>query len=541
MASAPRTVLADGRQFLPKQFSIGNELLASVVVFLVALPLCMGIALASGVPPAMGLITGIVGGVIVGFMAGSPLQVSGPAAGLAVIVWEIVQKFGVEGLAAALFLAGLIQVAAGLFKFGQVFRAITPAVIYGMLAGIGVLIFASQFHMMVDDSPRSNGILNLISIPEAIYKGVTPSYGDRPHHLAAFIGILTICTLVLWNKFRPRKLRLIPAPLVAVLAGTFAAAFFQFPVLFIAIPENLFEAEHLLNFADLERLKDSSLLVQALAIAIIASAETLLSAAAVDQMHNGVRTNYDRELVAQGIGNTICGFLGALPMTGVIVRSSANVEAGAKTRLSAVFHGVWMLGLVLAFPQLLAIIPRASLAAILVYTGYKLVNPKYIKRLWFYGKMPVVIYFVTLIAIVATDLLTGVIIGIVLSFLNLLWAFTHLDIRTTLSESEKRADMILVGSATFIRLPKLVTALEVVPPGIELHIHLQRLRYIDHACMEVLANWEEQRKGTGNTLVMERAELIDRSWQPVKAADIDPAELAPATPPAEPVGASGKP
>jgi MFS superfamily sulfate permease-like transporter len=224
----------------------------------------------------------------------------------------------------------------------------------------------------------------------------------------------------------------------------------------------------------------------------------------------------------------------------VIVRSSANVEAGAQTRLSAVFHGVWLLGLVLAFPQLLAMIPRASLAAILVYTGYKLVNPKYIKRLWLYGKMPVVIYFVTLVAIVATDLLTGVIIGVALSFLNLLWAFTHLDIRTTVNEAARRADMILVGSATFLRLPKLVTALELVPPGMELHIHLQKLRYIDHACMEVLANWEEQRKLTGNTLVMERAELIDRSWQPVKAAEIDPAEAISVPQPAEPVGAASK-
>lgn len=177
MADRGRPKKVDGTQFLPEKYSLGNELLSSIVVFLVALPLCMGIALASGVPPALGLISGVIGGLVVGFLSGSPLQVSGPAAGLAVIVWEIVQKHGIDGLAVALVLAGIIQAAAGAFGFGQVFRAITPAVIYGMLAGIGVLIFASQFHMMVDDVPRSNGIQNLLSIPEAIYKGVS-SDGD---------------------------------------------------------------------------------------------------------------------------------------------------------------------------------------------------------------------------------------------------------------------------------------------------------------------------------------------------------------------------
>ncbi len=505
--------VTDGRQFLPKKFSVGQEFLSSVVVFLVALPLCMGIALASGVPPALGLVTGIVGGILVGLISGSPLQVSGPAAGLAVIVWEIVQEHGLEGLSVCLLVAGVIQLAAGIFKFGQVFRAITPSVIYGMLAGIGVLIFASQFHMMVDDSPRSSGILNLISIPEAIYKGVTPSYGDRPHHLAAFIGLLTIGTLLLWNRFRPERLKLFPAPLVAVVAGTAAAAFFRLPVLFIDIPSNLFESEHFFQFSDLQMLQNSpSLWVEAIGIAIVASAETLLSASAVDQMHSGVRTNYDRELVAQGVGNTICGFLGALPMTGVIVRSSANVESGAKTRLSAVFHGIWILVLVLVFPQVLSIIPRASLAAILVYTGYKLVNPKHIKRLTLYGKAPLVVYIITVVGIVATDLLTGVIIGVAISLMKLLYAFTHLETELSVDEQTGRGDLHLSGSATFVRLPKLINILEQVPPNVELHVHLQRLGYIDHAAMEVLAAWEEQRKQSGNTLIVERQELVNRHW-----------------------------
>jgi MFS superfamily sulfate permease-like transporter len=499
----------DGSQFLPQKYSIGNEVLSSIVVFLVALPLCMGIALASGVPPALGLISGVVGGLVVGLIAGSPLQVSGPAAGLAVIVWEIVQKHGIEGLATALVLAGVIQIAAGLFKFGQVFRAITPAVIFGMLAGIGVLIFASQFHMMVDDVPRSSGIENLLSIPEAIYKGVSTD-GDQAHHLAAFIGLLTIASLLLWKRFHPKKLELVPAPLVAVVVGTGAAALFEFPVLFVEIPDNMLETIRVFQFSDLARFQDSALIVSALTIAFVASAETLLSAAAVDKMHNGVRTNYDRELVAQGVGNTLCGVLGALPMTGVIVRSSANVLAGAKTRLSAVFHGIWILLVVVAFPELLSIIPRASLAAILVYTGYKLVDLKQIKTLGQYGRFPVVIYFVTLGGIVATDLLKGVIIGVVLSLIKVLWAASHLEIEVKHDVNAKRVEMNLMGAATFLRLPQLAEALEDIPRDAEVHLHLNRLRFIDHACVELLTSWDVQRKSDGGSLVMAREDLLDR-------------------------------
>lgn len=500
----------DGTQFLPEKYSIGNELLASIVVFLVALPLCMGIALASGVPPALGLIGGVVGGLVVGFIAGSPLQVSGPAAGLAVIVWEIVQTHGIEGMATALVLAGIIQIAAGAFKFGQVFRAITPAVIYGMLAGIGVLIFASQFHMMVDDTPRSSGILNLISIPEAIYKSVTPDEGEQAHQLAAFIGLLTIGSLLLWKRFHPKKLSLIPAPLVAVIVGSSAAALFQLPVLFVAIPDNLLETIRIFEFSDVMRFQDSSLIISAFTIAFVASAETLLSASAVDQMHSGVRTNYDRELLAQGVGNTLCGILGALPMTGVIVRSSANVLAGAKTRLSTIFHGLWILLVVLVFPELLSVIPRATLAAILVYTGYKLVDLNQVRVLQHYGRFPLIIYFVTMFGIVATDLLTGVIVGVVLSLAKVLWAASHLEIQVKHQLGANRVDMVLLGSATFLRLPQLAEALEDVPRGAVLHIDLQKLRYIDHACIELLATWEKQRKEDGGTLVMEREDLLDR-------------------------------
>ncbi|MFN3326797.1 MAG: SulP family inorganic anion transporter [Bryobacteraceae bacterium] len=488
---------------------IARELLASVVVFLVALPLCMGIAIASGVPPALGLITGVIGGIVVGFLAGSPLQVSGPAAGLAIIVWELVRDHGLAALGVILVLAGFIQLLAGVLKIGQWFRAISPSVIFGMLAGIGILIFGAQFHVMVDDKPRASGIENLISIPSAIYKGIFPLAGDS-HHFAAMVGIVTILTLILWTRFRPAGLKLVPAPLVAVVVATTLAAVLRLPIQYVDIPENLLESVNLLALADFSRLSQAPLILAAVAVAFIASAETLLSASAVDRMHSGVRTNYDRELAAQGLGNMLCGLVGALPMTGVIVRSSVNVQAGAKTRLSAIFHGIWLLAFVATMPGVLRMIPTAALAAILVHTGYKLVNPQNIRAIAQYGRFPVVIYAATVAGIVIMDLLTGVLIGIALSIVKLVYKISHLSIRLERQPGSNRADLYLEGAATFIRLPKLAAILDQLPEGVELHVHFDNLTYIDHACLDLFANWQKQREGSGGSLVVKWDGLIER-------------------------------
>ncbi|MFN9633507.1 MAG: SulP family inorganic anion transporter, partial [Erythrobacteraceae bacterium] len=310
--------------------AVGRDFLASIVVFLVALPLCMGIAIASGAPPALGLITGIVGGLVVGSLAGSPLQVSGPAAGMAVLVYQLVNEHGLMMLGVVGLIAGALQLLAGVFKLGQWFRAISPSVIHGMLAGIGVLIFASQFHVMLDDAPRAGGLANIAAIPEAIIK-VFPADGSV-HHLAAMAGIITIATIILWNRFKPKRLALLPGPLLGVIVGTTFAVIFALPITLVAVPVNLTDA---LNIPTTEALKsalDPDILTLGIVFAFVASAETLLCATAVDKMHIGVRTQYDKELRAQGIGNLICGVLGSLPMTGVIVRSAANVEAGATSR-----------------------------------------------------------------------------------------------------------------------------------------------------------------------------------------------------------------
>jgi MFS superfamily sulfate permease-like transporter len=484
-----------------------KDLLASIVVFLVALPLCMGIAIASGLPPAAGLITGIVGGLVTGSLTGCKLQVSGPAAGLAVLVFDVVREHGVNKLALVIVIAGILQIAAGLLGAGLIFRSISPAVIYGMLSGIGVLILGAQFHVMLDGKPKATGLHNLVAIPGEFFNSVFPAEGASSH-IALAIGILTIAILLLWPKLVPRKLRWIPGSLVAVIIATATTAAFSFPIRHVDLKGSILDAIHPLTLGSFAGAWDMTTITLALSFAFVASAETLLSAAAVDQLHSGEKTNYNRELVAQGVGNTICGFLGSLPMTGVIVRSATNVAAGAQTRLSAVMHGLWLLIMVSAVPGLLRLVPTACLAAILVYTGYKLINVENARRLLRYGGAPVVIYAATLVTIVAVDLLTGIVVGLALSVLKVVYARTHLSIRSETNELLRRVDVYLEGAATFLRLPKLADALEKIPADLESHIHFRHLEYVDDACLEALLSWEQRRVAEGGTVVLEWSEAL---------------------------------
>ena len=483
-----------------------RELLASVVVFLVALPLCMGIAIASGMPPAKGLTTGIIGGLVVGWLAGSPLQVSGPAAGLAVLVFELVREHGMAMLGPILLLAGLLQVLAGRFKLGCWFRVTAPAVVYGMLAGIGVLIVLSQAHVMFDGGPKPSGLDNLVAFPQTLFSAIGPGSGMQ----AGLLGLGTIAIMWLWEKRRPHALRFVPGALLGVGIATLVSLVMSLPVKRVEVPANLSEAIDWLRPGDLLNLADPAILIAALAVAFIASAETLLSAAAVDRMHDGPRSDFDKELSAQGVGNMLCGLVGALPMTGVIVRSSANVQAGAKTRLSAIFHGLWLLAFVLLLSSVLQSIPVASLAGVLVYTGIKLVDLKALRGLGRYGRMPMLVYAATAGAIIFTDLLTGVLIGFGLTLVKLALNASRLKINLLDLPAEGEMELRLTGAATFLKVPALTRALGSVPPGTMLHVPLGNLSYIDHACLELLEDWGRANAAQGSRLLLEQRLLKRR-------------------------------
>ncbi|MEN2709721.1 SulP family inorganic anion transporter [Sphingomonas sp. NPDC092331] len=480
---------------LPKGWVV-RDFTASIVVFLVAMPLCMGIAVASGMPPEKGLLTGIIGGVVVGLIAGSPLQVSGPAAGLAVIVFELVREHGLAALGAILVLAGALQVLAGVVKVGGWFRAISPAVVHGMLAGIGALIVVGQFHTLFDAKPLSSGLENLAALPGRLF-GLDPT-NIAGTELALGLGVLTIGLMLGWDKLKPQALRLIPGALVGVVGATLVAFGFGLDVVRVAVPDSLASAVTLPGGDFLGWFLSPTIIIAAIAVAFIASAETLLSAAAVDRMHDGVRTDYNKELRAQGVGNLLCGLAGALPMTGVIVRSSANVQAGAITRMSAVLHGAWLLGFAALLPWLLREIPMAALGGVLVVTGWKLVSVSHVRHLFHhYGMLPAAIWAVTFVLVVATDLLTGVLVGLGLSVLELLPHFRRLRLKVDAEHGEETHRINLDGAATFVTLPKLNSALDAVPGDQPVHLAFEKVPAIDHTSAETLRDWVQRRRARG--------------------------------------------
>jgi MFS superfamily sulfate permease-like transporter len=494
--------------------TIVKDLPPSVVVFLIALPLSMGIARASGMPASLGLITAAVGGVVVGFLGGAPLQISGPSAGLSVLVLEWVVAFrtdedpyGITSIAVVVMLAGLIQAVAGFLKFGTYFRAVSPAVIRGMLAGIGIIIMTKQFHVMIDDDIEGSVLYNIYQIPAGFLKAITTG-SERTHYLAASIGLATLLTIVLWDRFRPAKLHVFPGALAGVLVATLAAAVLRLPIDYVVVKDSLVSYITLPTIDSLSKLMDTDILIAGVALAFVASAETLLCATAVSRMHPGDRTDYDRELAAQGIGNIACGVLGALPITGVISRSTANVEAGAETKWSSVMQATWVFLFATLLPGLLGLVPESALAAILIYVGFRLVQVSTPRKLLDYGRGVFGIYLATIIGIVAIDLLTGIIIGLALSTAKLVYSLAHLDIERI--DANGRIELHLHGAATFVALPRLAGALEEIPPGTELHMHFDELDFIDHACLDFIAAFQERHQETGGRVVMEWRSLIGR-------------------------------
>jgi carbonic anhydrase len=453
--------------------SVRQDVLASLVVFLIAIPLSLGIALASGAPIMAGLIAGIVGGIVTGVIAGAPLQVTGPAAGLTAIVFGLVEQFGDWRLvAAAVVVGGLVQVALGAARIARLCLAVSPAVVHGMLAGIGITIALAQLHVVLGGAPESHALRNLMELPAQL---------AALHAPAAFLGLATVALLLAW-QWVPRPLSAVPASLVAVLTATAASVLLGLQVDRINLQGGFGSG---LQFAiwpssDLW----TAVLIGGITIAAVASVESLLCAVATDKLHNGPRANLDRELVGQGLANTVSGLLGGLPVTGVIVRSSANIQAGARSQLSAILHSIWILLFVVFLGWGIELIPLSVLAGLLVHVGIRLVDAHHIRQLVTFREA--LIYAATVAGVVGLGLLPGIGLGLALAVVLLLKNLSKTDV--AIEGADGRYHVRIGGSLTFVGIPRLTAVLEQVPAGTHVDVDLM-VDFMDHAAFEALHSW----------------------------------------------------
>jgi MFS superfamily sulfate permease-like transporter len=467
-----------------------QDFAASLVVFLVAVPLCVGVAVASGVPAELGLVTGIVGGIVTGLLPGSSLQVSGPAAGMTVLVFEAVTEYGLAVLGVIVLATGLLQLGMGALGMGRWFRAISLSVVEGMLAGIGLVIIAGQLYAAAGLKAPSSGIDNILGLPGA----AADALGSTGALTSLAVGAGTVAVVVLWKRM-PERVRTVPGALAAVVLATLATLAFGLPVATVEV-QGLLDAVQVPGADAFGELAGVGVLGTILAFTLIASAESLFSAAAVDRLHDGPRTRYDQELMAQGAGNTVCGLLGALPMTAVIVRSSANVHAGAKTKASRVLHGVWLLLFAALLPGALALIPLPALAGILVHAGWKLIPFRGLVTLWRGHRDEALILVITAVSIVAVNMFEGVLIGLALSVVKTAWQASHLKTEV-IDKGAGPIQVYLSGNATFLRLPKILDGLEALPQDRPIELDLSGLHHLDHACRTALESWAERHSAAG--------------------------------------------
>ena len=491
---------------LPNFSSVRSDLPAGLVVFLVALPLCLGVALASGAPLISGIIAGVIGGIVVALFSGSELSVSGPAAGLAVIVLNSIEDLkSFPAFALAVLLSGAFQLGIGLLRAGVIGDFIPNMVIKGMLAGIGIVIILKQIpHALGDDNDFVGD--EGFNQPDHLntFNEVTQSVGSI-NYGAIVISLFSLVILFGWDHpaiRRRRWLSIIPAPLLCVVFGTVLNETFKIVspswVLLAAkhhlvelpVMGSIREVFNTLQFPDFSRLLDPLVWKIALTLAIVGSLESLLSLEASDKLDPEKRiSDPNAELRAQGLGNLTSGLLGGLPVTSVIVRSSANIYSGAKTRLSSIIHGILLLVAVLLIPTVLNRVPLACLASILLSVGYKLSSWKIIRSVWKEGWSQFLPFAITVAGIVLTDLLKGILIGLCVSVFFVMRAYT----RTALTMVKDGEDILirLNKDLTFVNKQELKARLREVPDGARLVIDGVRAHYVDHDAVEVIREFCE--------------------------------------------------
>jgi MFS superfamily sulfate permease-like transporter len=482
---------------------LNKDLPASVVVFFVALPLCLGIALASGAPLFSGLIAGIVGGIVVGSLSGSSLGVSGPAAGLAVIVLSAIASLGkYEYFLVAVVIGGALQILLGLLKAGVIGYYFPSSVIKGMLAGIGIIIFLKQFSVafgLSDDYEFFHYNIGTM-LNNIVIAWENLSFGTLA------ITIISIGIMIFWSSVLEKKhqiFKIIPGPLVAVLVGVFYKLFIDDSSLLgisdsnlvsVPVPDNLSDFLNQFTFPDFSIITNTEVWVVGFTIAVVASLETLLSVEATDKLDPRKRvTPTNRELLAQGTGNMLSGFIGGLPITQVIVRSSANIQSGGRTKFSAILHAIWLLLAVVFIPNLLNLIPLAVLAGVLFIVGFKLAKPSLFVSMFKLGKKQYLPFIVTVLGIVLSDLLTGIGLGLLVGLtVVLINSFKNSHFLHT-KEDEKGEDkfikMTLAEEVTFFNKGAILNSLNNIEPNTNLEIDIRKSQFLDYDILEILQDF----------------------------------------------------
>lgn len=480
-----------------------HDFKASITVFFVALPLCLGVSLASGAPVYSGLLAGVIGGIVITLISKSDLSVSGPAAGLTAICAAAITELGaIEIFFLSVSVAGLLQALIGVLRLGGFTHFIPSAVIKGMLTAIGIILISKQIPLLVGyNQPDfwTNELFNLLT-----FKNGFKDIGNLYYHTsrgAVTISIVTILILILWKRYLSGKVSFLPTSFITVLSGILLAMGFNyfFPdhainaSQFVNIPHDVISQIKVVDFTLL--FSDAAIWRNAIVICFVASLETLLSITAIDKLdpYNRI-TPQNRELIAQGTGNFLCGMLGGLPITAVIVRSSANAEAGAKTKLSSFTHGLWLALAVLVAIPLINLIPYCVLAVILLRTGYNLAKPKMVFAIYRQGREQFLPFIVTVIAILATDLLIGVVIGVIYAIYFLI---KHtLEAGYVLKERYvghiKHYSIELALNVSFINKKRIMEMLDKLPEYAEVEIKGTNSVYIDNDILEIFHDFKSK-------------------------------------------------
>ncbi|MDF0666610.1 MAG: bifunctional SulP family inorganic anion transporter/carbonic anhydrase [Nitrospira sp.] len=483
------------------------DIKAGLVVCFVALPLCLGIALASGAPLVSGLLAGIVGGIVVGMFSGSHTSVSGPAAGLTAVVASLILSLGsFSTFLTAVILAGLIQIALGIAKGGFIAAFVPSSVIKGLLAAIGVIIILKQIPHLVGHDPDPEGEMTFFQPDlETTFTEIIRMFGDfQPG--AAIVGLMSIALLVLWDKWNLLKKSLFPAPVAVVLFGIGAGVWFEQlgdpwmikPSHLVQVPvaSDLTELMRLLPRPDFSQWMNPAIYSAGLTLAIVASLETLLNLNAADRLDPQQRSSPpSRELLAQGVGNVACGLIGGLPVTSVIIRTSVNVNAGGKTKSATIIHGTLLLVSVPLIPAWINTIPLSALAAILLMTGIKLASPALMKQMWNDGRYQFLPFAATVIAIVFTDLLIGILIGLSVAIGFILNSNMRRPVHR-LVEKHLGGDVVhieLANQVSFLNRAALSEALADVPRNGHVLLDARNTDYIDPDVLDLIRDFKNQR------------------------------------------------